>query len=66
MMSWENVHASTMLYWRKWEKIFAEREKKRREEEMEWEKRKAEEWYKYWEEQSQRPNIWEEKKEELF
>ena len=65
-MSWEMVRASTMVYWRKWEKIFAEREKKRREEEMEWEKRKAEEWYRYQEERSRQPNIWEEEDKELF
>ena len=65
-MSREMVRASTMVYWRKWEKIFVEREKKRREEEMEWEKRKEEEWYRYWEERSRQPNIWEEKEKELF
>jgi hypothetical protein len=58
-MSLKNIYAPTMAYWIKWGNILVEREKKQKEHEVKWIKRREDEWENYWEEQSTRFGEWE-------
>ena len=58
-MSLKNIYAPAMAYWIKWGNILAEREKKWKENEAKWIKRREDEWENYWEEQSTQFGEWE-------